>query len=589
VDTPRHLATHVGGFVITRGLLTDLCVVTKAAMEDRHTLEWDKDDIEVLRMMKVDVLGLGMLTCIRRAFDLIGGPEKLTLATVPQDDAATYTMLARGDSVGVFQVESRAQMNMLPRLRPRVFYDLVIEVAIVRPGPIQGDMVHPYLRRRNGEEEAEYPSEALRAVLGKTLGVPLFQEQAMQIAIVGAGFSPTRADMLRRAMATFRRNGMLPAFHAEFVDGMTARGYAADFAERCFRQIEGFGTYGFPESHAASFALLVYVSAWVKRHHPAAFAAALLNSQPMGFYAPAQILRDAKDHGVRVLPIDVQASDWDASLEAGALRLGLRQVAGLSAAAAARVVAARPFASIADLVARAGLDRGDMAALAGADAARGLGLTRREALWDAAAVEPPRQKALPLFVAAEAASALPVAALGEDVVLDYGATGVSLRAHPLALLRDRLTALGGCDSRALARARQGARLTLPGLVLVRQRPGSAKGVMFFTLEDEFGTANLVLYPAVSEAYRAAVVGARLVFAEGRLERMDRAEVPILHLLVKRLIDRSDLLDSLHLLEGAFARMVAPADEVTRGGSRPDPRTLEKGTGLARMGRSRDFH
>ncbi|MBX9699640.1 MAG: error-prone DNA polymerase, partial [Acetobacteraceae bacterium] len=368
-DFPRHLATHVGGFVITRGPLTELAIVTKAAMEDRHTIEWDKDDIEALRILKVDVLGLGMLSCIRRAFGLVarhGGPA-LTLASVPQDDPATYAMLRRADSLGVFQVESRAQMNMLPRLKPRGFYDLVIEVAIVRPGPIQGDMVHPYLRRKNGEEKVEYPSPALRAVLEKTLGVPLFQEQAMQIAIVGAGFTPTRADELRRAMATFRHVGTIWQFRQEFVEGMAKNGYDAEFADRCFRQIEGFGTYGFPESHAAAFAQLVYVSAWLKCHHPAAFAAALLNSQPMGFYAPAQIVRDAREHGVTVRPVDVLHSDWDCTLEAEpacdrprlqgrgreapaqsnlALRLGLRLVQGLSAEAAERIMRARPVASL---------------------------------------------------------------------------------------------------------------------------------------------------------------------------------------------------------------------------------------------------
>lgn len=408
----------------------------------------------------------------------------------------------------------------------------------------------------------------------------------MQIAIVGAGFSPSRADLLRRAMATFRRNGTLPIFHGEFVEGMVARGYEQAFAERCFRQIEGFGTYGFPESHAASFALLVYISAWLKRHHPAAFAAALLNSQPMGFYAPAQIVRDAREHGVRVLPVDVTASDWDSSLEDGALRLGLRLVSGLSAEAGTRVVAARPFASLADLVARARLDRRDMAALAEADACRGLGLARRQALWDAAAVEPARPLALPLFAAAEPTPRLPQASLGEEVVLDYGAAGLSLRAHPLALLRPQL---GPVDTRTLARARQGARIALPGLVLVRQRPGSAQGVIFFTVEDEFGTANLVVYARVAAAFRAAVVGARLVLAEGRVERMDQAEVPIIHLVVRRLLDRSELLAGLHLMEEAgFAGGLARADEVLRGGGRATA-VVRDAEGVARMGRSRDFH
>ena len=606
-DFPRHLATHVGGFVITRGKLTEHTVVVRAAMEDRTTIEWDKDDIEALRILKVDVLGLGMLSCIRRAFALIeqaGGP-RLALHSVPQDDAATYAMLSRADSIGVFQVESRAQMNMLPRLRPRAFYDLVIQVAIVRPGPIQGDMVHPYLRRRNGEEPVDYPSEALRGVLGKTLGVPLFQEQAMRIAIVAAGFTPARADQLRRAMATFRHTGEIGQFREDFHRGMAARGYAKDFAERCFQQIEGFGTYGFPESHAASFAGLVYVSAWIKCHHPAAFAAALLNSQPMGFYAPAQIVRDARDHGVEVRPVDATRSDWDCTLEveedgaaaaplrrrlvaaerpgggrvpSPALRLGLRLVAGLGQDHAEAIMRARaeaPFADIPDLAHRARLDRGAMDALARADALHALAGGRREAMWEAAGVETP----LPLSKARDDAQpALPAETAGEQTVLDYAATGLTLHRHPLALLRPRLRDLGTGDSRALAAARQGSRLRLPGLVLVRQRPGSAKGVVFFTVEDEHGTANLVLYPDIVMRDRAAVVGARLVMAEGRVERTETAEIPILHLVVRHLHDWSHLLDGLHALEDApsdrapwehtpWDRALANADEVRA----PNPR------------------
>nr|WP_027285601.1 error-prone DNA polymerase [Rubritepida flocculans] len=567
-DFPRHLATHVGGFVIARGKLTELCVVTKAAMEGRHTLEWDKEDIEALGMLKVDVLGLGMLSCLRRAMDMLG---LRALTDIPQDDPATYEMLARGDSLGVFQVESRAQMNMLPRMRPRCFYDLVIEVAIVRPGPIQGDMVHPYLRRRNGEEPVEVPP-GLEGVLGKTLGVPLFQEQAMKIAIVAAGFSPSRADQLRRAMATFRRNGALPQFRAEFLEGMARNGYDRGFAERCFRQLEGFGTYGFPESHAASFAQLVYFSAWIKRHHPAVFAAALLNSQPMGFYAPAQIIRDARAHGVELRPVDVARSDWDCTLEDGALRLGLRLVNGLGEAAGRRIAAARPFASLADLARRAGLDRGAVERLAEADALRGLGLDRRAALWEARAVERPAPLAAPLR---EPAPRLPPATAGERVVLDYAATGLSLGPHPLALLRPRLAALGAADSRALAAARQGAWLRIAGLVLVRQRPGSAKGVMFFTLEDEHGVANLVLHPDLQRRFRREIVAARLLLAEGRVERTE-AHVPILHLIARRLQDRSDLLHGLHALEeDVFGRAIAPADEVLRPNLSPDPRVKRK--------------
>jgi error-prone DNA polymerase len=567
-DFPRHLATHVGGFVITRGPLTELCVVTRAAMENRHTIEWDKDDIEALRMLKVDVLGLGMLSCIRRGLALIG---KSALTEIPQDDPATYEMLSRADSLGVFQVESRAQMNMLPRLRPREFYDLVIEVAIVRPGPIQGDMVHPYLRRRNGEEAVEVPP-GLEEVLGKTLGVPLFQEQAMKIAIVGAGFSATRADQLRRAMATFKRNGQLPQFRAEFLEGMARNGYDPGFAERCFRQLEGFGTYGFPESHAASFAQLVYISAWLKCHHPAAFAAALLNSQPMGFYAPAQIIRDAREHGVRVRPIDVTISEWDCTLEGEELRLGLRQVTGLSDKVAGRIMAARPFADFRDLVRRASLDRGAVERLAEADALRGLGLDRRAALWEAAAVEHATALAAPIT---EAAPQLPLPTAGERVVLDYAGTGLTLGPHPLALLRGELARRGAVSTLDYARARQGKWLRVAGLVLVRQRPGSAKGVMFFTIEDEHGTANLVLFPDISQRFRREVVAARLVIAEGRLERTE-AHVPILHLLVRKLEDHSALLHGLHELDGdTWARTIAHADEVLRPNLSPDPRVKRK--------------
>ncbi len=584
-DFPRHLATHVGGFVITRGPLTELAIVTKAAMQDRHTIEWDKDDIEALKILKVDVLGLGMLTCIRRCFDLIalhGGPA-LTLAAVPQDDRATYAMLRRADSIGVFQVESRAQMNMLPRLRPEKFYDLVIEVAIVRPGPIQGDMVHPYLRRKNNQEEVTYPSPELKKVLEKTLGVPLFQEQAMQIAIVGAGFSPSRADELRRAMATFRHVGTIWQFRQEFVEGMARNGYPEEFADRCFRQIEGFGTYGFPESHAAAFAQLVYVSAWLKCHHPAAFAAALLNSQPMGFYAPAQIVRDAKEHRVPVRPVDVLHSDWDCTLEQSddglALRLGMRLVQGLPAEAATRIMQSRPAASLGALVRDAALDRGTVERLAEADAFRGFGLSRRESLWEAAAVEAPQALQADLL---EPEAALPAATAGEETVLDYTSTGLTLRHHPLHLLRPQLDALGLADTRRLNAARRGAWLKLPGLVLVRQRPGSAKGVVFFTVEDEWGVANLVLYPDRALAFRAAVVAARLVVAEGRVERVEQAAVPIIHLIVHRLIDRSGLLASLAAAEDpAWRRALARADEVERPDLRGDSRT--------RFPRSRDFH
>ena len=600
-DFPRHLSTHVGGFVITEGPLVELAVVSNAAMADRTTLEWDKDDIEALRMMKVDVLGLGMLTCLRRGFALIERHHgtRIGLRDLQPDDPKVYQMLRRADAVGVFQVESRAQMNMLPRLKPRKFYDLVVEVAIVRPGPIQGDMVHPYLRRRDGLEPADIPSptqgdpDELKAVLKHTYGVPLFQEQAMRIAIVAAGFTPAEADGLRRAMATFRNEGKVAAFRQKFISGMLRRGYPPDFTERCFQQIEGFGSYGFPESHAMSFALLVYASAWVKCHHPAVFACALLNSQPMGFYAPAQIVRDAREHRVAVRPADVVASGWDCALEPDArsaeglaLRLGMRLVTGLGEEAGRRIADTRadgPFVSIADLARRARLDRKALEALAQADAFRGLGRDRRAALWDAAALSGPAPP-LAAHDGAEAAPRLSRATAGEQTVLDYAGTGLTLRAHPMALLRPQLDALGLADTRVLAAAPQGRRLRLPGLVLVRQRPGSAKGVVFFTVEDEHGIANLVMYPDIAERFRGAVVVSRLAIAEGRVERLETAEIPIIHLLVARIEDRSDLLDGLHLMEEArWEATMARADEVRRPNPRDDPRAR------VRMPPSRDFH
>jgi error-prone DNA polymerase len=628
LDFPRHTATHVGGFVITRGPLTELAVVTNAAMAGRTVLEWDKDDIDALGILKVDVLGLGMLSCLRRAFDLLRRHARLDfdLASLPCDCPATYAMLRRADSLGVFQVESRAQMAMLPRLRPERFYDLVVQVAIVRPGPIQGAMVHPYLRRRQGLEQPDYPSptpehgpaDELERVLGKTLGVPLFQEQAMRLAIVAAGFTPEEADQLRRAMATFRRAGGVSRYHDKLVEGMVRRGYARDFAERVFAQIEGFGAYGFPESHAASFAHLVYASAWIKCHHPAVFACALLNSQPMGFYAPAQIVRDARAHGVAVRPLDVNASEWDCTLEpdpasAGglALRLGLRLVAGLPDGEARAIVAARrarngaPFGSVEDLAWRAGCGRKTLEALAAADSFASLGADRRRAGWEARGVaDGPRD--LPLFAIAsgtveaamadrspllpEPSAALPAQSEGEAVVDDYLATGLTLRQHPLALLRSRLDQLGCTDTQRLNTARPGAWMRLPGLVLIRQRPGTAKGIVFLTVEDEHGAGNLVVYPDVAARDRAALVSGRLLLAEGRVEReAERAEVPIIHLIVRQLTDRSDLLDGLLQEEApgrgdmAWAeRSLGHADEVRRPepGSRRPPR--------AKLPASRDF-
>jgi len=542
---PRHLSQHVGGFVITRGPLEEVVPIENAAMEDRTVIEWDKDDLDELGMLKIDVLALGMLTCIRRAFDMIEHHkgERLTLATVPAEDADVYEMLCHADSVGVFQVESRAQMTMLPRLKPRAFYDLVIEVAIVRPGPIQGDMVHPYLRRRSGEEPVSFPSAALADVLGKTLGVPLFQEQAMRIAIVAAGFSPAEADRLRRAMATFRHSGEIHRFRRLFIEGMTKNGYDQDFAERCFQQIEGFGEYGFPESHAASFALLVYVSAWLKRFHPEIFAAALLNSQPMGFYAPAQIVRDAAEHGVAIRAVDVNESDWDSTIEDGALRLGLRQVKGLAEADAQRLVAARqkPYRTPGELARRADLKRGALERLAAADAFRSLGLDRRQALW---AVKGLEDEALPLFAALADDGApepsLPAMGLGEHVAADYVTVGLSLKRHPMALLRQTFDRARIAPAARLKELRNDGRVKVAGLVLVRQRPSSASGVIFMTLEDESGVANLVVWPPVFERFRRAVMAGRLVECEGRLQR----EGEVIHVIAERLSDRSELLSRL---------------------------------------------
>ncbi len=571
VGFPRHRSQHPGGFVISRSPLCELVPIENAAMEGRTVVEWDKDDLEALGLLKIDILGLGILSAIRRSFALLRRHYgiDLDLARVPAEDPAVYAMLSEADAIGVFQVESRAQLSMLPRLRPRCFYDLVIEVAIVRPGPIQGEMVHPYLRRRQGREPVAYPSRELEAVLGKTLGVPLFQEQAMKIAIHAAGFTPAEADGLRRAMATFRRLGALERYRTRFIEGMVARGYARDFAARCFRQIEGFGAYGFPESHAASFALLVYVSAWIKCHYPEVFLAALLNSQPMGFYAPAQLVRDAREHGVEVRPVDVHHSFFDCTLEdAGrkgplrcAVRLGLRMVKGLAEAEARRIVAARGprrYRDLAEIRRRAGVSRAALERLAEADALGSLGLERRQALWQVRALAPKR---LPLFEAAaevthaptavEAAEdgwlALPPATLGEEVIEDYASLQLSLRAHPCALLRRHLDRRGVITARGLWRLAPGRRARVCGLTIVRQRPASAGGVVFLTLEDESGFANLVVWPKVFERFRVPLLTARLLMAEGRIQREGR----VLHLVAERLEDWSPLLR--HLQSGSRAR------------------------------------
>jgi len=682
LNLPRHLSQHVGGFVLTQGRLDELVPIHNAAMEDRTFIEWDKDDIDALGLMKVDVLALGMLTCIAKSFDLMRrhglGDHKLDI-DIAADDPAVYDMLCKGDSVGVFQVESRAQMNMLPRLKPRVFYDLVVQVAIVRPGPIEGDMVHPYLRRRNGEEKIDFPSPnpphdpgELREVLGKTCGVPLFQEQAMQLAITAAAFTDAEANGLRRAMATFRNLGTIDTFRDKMVGGMVARGYETAFAERCFKQIEGFGSYGFPESHAQSFARLVYVSAWLKCHHPAVFACALLNSQPMGFYAPAQLVRDAAEHGVDVRPIDVNMSDWDngvevisdgpppgtpfgssriersrdatpaertgatanppSSSEEGpgvvamrsiaceatsrdaanttptpplkrrglvapslALRLGFRQIGGFKAEWGRAIAAARaaggPFAGTEDLARRAGLPARALDLLADADAMRSLGLGRRDALWEARRT--PTDE-LPLFAAARArelgeepAVALRPMTLGEHVAADYQTHRLSLKAHPMALLRPHFAAEGVTPCAGLRALKGGARVRVGGVVLVRQRPGKGNAI-FVTLEDEEAIANVVLWARRFERYRRAVMAARLMIVDGEVQRSREG---VIHVMAHRVIDRSDLLNHLsptHRAEPQLSR----ADVVLHPAHprRPAaPRSASHPRNVRLLPQSRDFH
>ena len=548
IGFPRHLSQHPGGFVLTHDRLDALVPIEPAAMADRQVIEWDKDDIDALRFMKVDVLGLGMLGCLRRAFDLLAAHRNETrdLATIPPEDPATYAMIRRADTLGTFQIESRAQMAMLPRIKPRTFYDLVIQVAIVRPGPIQGEMVHPYLRRREGREQVHYPTPELRRVLEKTLGVPLFQEQAMQVAIACAGFTPGEADALRRAMATFKMTGGVAHFRARLLEGMAARGYAPEFAEQICTQLEGFSSYGFPESHAASFALIAYASAWMKCHHPDVFACALLNAQPMGFYAPAQIVRDARAHGVRVAGVCVNASDWDCALSSGrgTLRLGLRLVKGLGEAEAERLVAARgavPYADIPDLHRRAGISPATLRVLAEADAFAALGLDRRAALWAIAALAP---APLPLFAAAEAiaetAVALPLLPEAGEVMEDYRALGLSLRAHPASFLRAGLAARGILACAGLARARDGGSAAVAGLVLVRQRPGSARGVLFMTIEDETGLANLIVWPDLFERNRRLILSAGMIAARGIVQREGR----VIHVIARAFEDLTPELRAL---------------------------------------------
>ncbi len=606
---PRHLSQHVGGFVLTKGRLDETVPIGNAAMEERTFIEWDKDDIDTLGILKIDVLALGMLTCIQKSFEMMEAwyGVRYSLAILPREDEAVYAMLCRADSVGVFQVESRAQMNMLPRLKPRCFYDLVIEVAIVRPGPIQGDMVHPYLRRRDGLEPEDYPAphpdfgppDELRQVLGRTKGVPLFQEQAMKLAMVAAEFTAGEVNELRKAMATFRRRGTIGRLEQKMISRMVERGYDASFAARCFNQIKGFGEYGFPESHAASFAHLVYVSAWLKCHYPDVFAASLLNSQPMGFYAPAQIVRDAREHGVEVRPVDVAYSRWESILETpsrgarAAVRLGLREVDGLRTEDAALLLqyrAQKKPITIAALhgfgVPVSGLEK-----LAAADCFRSLGLDRRAALWEVKALA--KSKVLPLFAFADAreqgeeeAVLLPAMPLSEHVVNDYQTLKLSLKAHPMQFLRGLCAGQKVTDNQTLKSLRNGAAVSVAGVVLVRQRPGSAKGVVFLTLEDEFAVCNAVIWPQVLETHRAVVMGARLMLIRGRVQKTG----DIIHVVASTVEDRSAWLAQLSEDGSLLRNPLARADEVARPGPAPYQTPSARHPRQVRViPKSRDFH
>ncbi|WP_424983530.1 error-prone DNA polymerase [Maritalea sp. S77] len=643
IGFPRHLSQHVGGFVLTQRPLIETVPIGNAAMEDRTFIEWDKDDIDVLGILKVDVLALGMLTCIRKAFDLLRAHYDIdyNLAAIKHGDRHVYDMICRADTLGTFQVESRAQMSMLPRLKPRKFYDLVIEVAIVRPGPIQGDMVHPYLRRRKGLEPIEMPSPApehgppdeLQRILQKTMGVPLFQEQAMRIAMEAAKFSPSELDELRHAMATFRRSGTIHTLEERMVERMVSRGYDREFAQRCFNQIKGFSEYGFPESHSASFSLLVYVSCWLKHHHPEVFAAALLNAQPMGFYAPAQIVRDAKEHNVEILPVDVNHSDWDYTLEPiegeweeppappppvaeehwgktinqkstfwaqlypkrkWALRVGLRQIDGFHKQYAEQLMAARqqkPFASIEDLQRRADLRLFDVERLADADALRSIGLDRRQAKWAARGLTP--AKPLPLFdhvnapeQLEEQPSQLPALRQSEQVFADYQFTRFSLKAHPISFLRDELQQRRLTTAHDIRKLNNNRWASMAGVVLVRQRPGTAKGVVFVTLEDETGVTNVIVWKKILEKYRKVVMGAKLIEVHGQVQTEDN----VMHLIARKLIDRTDWLEKLS--DGFVRPAYAPADEVVSNveyDSRVKPDTARHPRNVRVIPRSRDFH
>ncbi|TPO03076.1 error-prone DNA polymerase [Mesorhizobium sp. B1-1-5] len=626
---PRHLSQHVGGFVITRDRLDEVVPIVKTAMEERKMVEWDKDDLDAVKILKVDVLALGMLTCLKRAFTLLTDHyprardpfgQPYVLATLPEEDRRVYAMIQRADTLGVFQIESRAQMSMLPRLKPANFYDLVIEVAIVRPGPIQGDMVHPYLRRRQGKEKAEYPKPELEEILGKTLGVPLFQEQAMKIAIVAGGFKPGEADELRRAMATFKRTGTIGNYETRMVEGMVKKGYPREFAERCFKQIEGFGEYGFPESHAASFALLVYASCWFKTFYPDVFCAAILNSQPMGFYQPAQLVRDARDHGVEIREVDINHSVWDCTLEetaldpsrilerhasmrgvietAHAVRLGFRQVKGLSEERMDIVVARRGdgYRSVRDVWLRSGLDVGEIERLAEADAFRSIGLDRRAALWEVRALDgKSAAEKLPLFDQPslglrelEPETKLPKMPLGEHVVHDYRSLGLSLKEHPVAFLRERLDRAGVTPNARLPSVRDGRHVSVAGLVLVRQRPGKGNAI-FLTLEDEKSIANVIIWPRVFDRFRPVVMGARFIRVTGKLQH----ESDVIHIVADRIEDLTSWLSVL--LESANRPVIEhnPAERpVGAAASRGQPvrQEIEALSGAAQqvMPRGRNF-
>jgi error-prone DNA polymerase len=558
IGFPRQLGQHTGGFVITDGKLSDLCPIFHARMQDRTNIEWNKDDIDALGFMKVDILALGMLTCIRKAFDLVKQHynKTLTLANIPQDDPKVYEMITAADTLGVFQIESRAQMSMLPRMKPDCFYDLVIEVAIVRPGPIQGDMVHPYIRRRNGEEPVDYPSDEIRSILERTLGVPLFQEQAMELAIVAAGFTPGEADLLRRSMATFKFNGLVTKFEHKLINGMTSRGYTKEYAQRIFKQLEGFGSYGFPESHAASFALLVYVSCWLKYYYPEVFAAALLNSQPMGFYQPAQIVGNAREHGVQILPIDVNRSSWDNTLEEKggkyrALRLGLRQVKGLREEEMERLIKGREKHedgeyTAANQLCDAGVSVATLERLANADAFRSMGLDRRQALWEVSALHDRPIQAFegqPSESLFEPEVQLPLLRQSEHVVQDYASTGLSIKGHPVSFIRSTLDLLHVVPAKQANQTENKTIIKTAGLILIRQRPGTAKGVCFITLEDETGTTNLVVFPKLFDKYRKEILHSRLLMVEGIVERTE-----VTHIIVRRIFDATKLLGNLTVIK-----------------------------------------